>query len=246
MRALIDTEFYLYRCAAGAEFEVDWGDDDWTYACRHSDAVIAFDEQLADLLEALPGFQPALAFGDRASFRYGLWPGYKHSRRKLRKPAGYRQLLGWVKTAAAARGWQVLELPQVEGDDVLGISYREGDVIVSGDKDMATLPGLHLKDGHVERIATRDADLAFYGQALTGDATDGYPGIKGFGPVAASKALAGLLTERDMWQAVLTAYEKKGHDQRYAITMARCARILRAGEYDHDKGIPVLWEPPVI
>lgn len=245
MKALIDTEFYLYRCAAGAEMEAHWGNDDWTYVCRHSDAMLAFDELLGDLLAAVPDAQPALVFGDRQSFRYGVWPTYKHNRRNLRKPAGYKHLTEWVKSAAAARGWLVLQLPQVEGDDVLGICYEPGDVIISGDKDMATIPGLHLKDGEVISIGQREADLAFYSQALTGDSTDGYPGIKGFGPVAAQKALAGLVTETQMWQAVLAAYEKKGHGQRYAITMARCARILRAGEYDHAQGIPVLWEPPV-
>jgi hypothetical protein len=33
--------------------------------------------------------------------------------------------------------------------------------------------------------------------------------------------------------------------ERYAITQARCARILRAGEYDLTAGAPLLWEPPV-
>lgn len=246
MKALFDTEFYLYRCAAGAEVEVCWGDDDWHYVCRHGDAIVAFDEQMGELLEALPrGIQPALVFGDRRSFRYGVWPSYKHNRRRLRKPAGYKHLLEWVKSAAAARGWPVLELPQVEGDDVLGICYEEGDVIVSGDKDMKTLPGRHFMDGRLVTIDKRDADLAFYSQAITGDATDGYPGVRGAGPIAAEKALAGAFSEVDMWQAVLSLYEKKGYTEQYALMMARCARILRAGEYDHSKGIPVLWEPPV-
>jgi hypothetical protein len=44
---------------------------------------------------------------------------------------------------------------------------------------------------------------------------------------------------------VLAAYAKKGYAEPYVIAQARCARILRTGEYDHDKGIPLLWNPPV-
>lgn len=245
-RALIDTEFFLYRCAAGAEQEANWGGDNWTYVCRHDDARAAFEERISEFMEKLIGYQPVLVFGDRTSFRYGIWPQYKASRKKLRRPAGYSALLEWVKTAAAARGWDIALFPEVEGDDALGILYREGDVIVSQDKDMLTLPGEHLRDGERLFIGDREANLAFYKQALTGDTADNYPGCPKYGPVTAEKALAGCLSETEMWQAVLRAYEKAGHDQRYAVAQARCARILRTGEYDHEQGIPILWNPPVV
>jgi hypothetical protein len=53
------------------------------------------------------------------------------------------------------------------------------------------------------------------------------------------------MTEREMWAAVVAAFGKKGLDQRYAIQQARCARILRPGEYDLDTHTVRLWEPPV-
>jgi DNA polymerase-1 len=118
-------------------------------------------------------------------------------------------------------------------------------VIVSHDKDMKTLPGRHLIDGEIHVISEREANLAFFTQALTGDTSDNYPGCPKYGPKTAAKLLAGLQTEQEMWSAVLGAYEKAGFNERYAITQARCARILRSGEYDHEKGIPLLWNPPV-
>lgn len=245
MKALIDAELYLYRCAAGAEMEMEWRQDDWTYVCRHEDARIAFQEQIADFMVQLPNFDPVLVFSDGLSFRYSLWPGYKANRKKLRKPAGYRQLTQWVKDTAPGRGWQVAALKDVEGDDALGLLYEDGDVIVSHDKDMKTLPGFHLTADGVITIGKREADRAFYIQALTGDTSDNYPGCPKYGPVTAAKLLAGMLTEQEMWSAVLGAYEKAGFDERYAITQARCARILRTGEYDHERGIPLLWNPPV-
>lgn len=245
MKVLIDAEVYLYRAASACEFEAEWDDDDWTYLCRHGEARAAFQDTIGEIRDTLLDHQPVLVFGDRASFRYGVWPQYKANRKKYRKPAGYRELIAWVEKAAPARGWQVARLPDIEGDDVLGVLYEEGDVIASIDKDLLTIPGLHLRDGEVREVSRLEADLTFYAQVLTGDATDNYPGCPGFGPVTAQKALAGCTAEVEMWQAVLKAYEKKGYAEPYAITQARCARILRAGEYDFESGTVRLWSPPV-
>ncbi|MEB3320166.1 MAG: hypothetical protein VKI63_04420 [Cyanobium sp.] len=245
MKALIDTEVYLYRAAAACEFEAEWAPDDWTYLCRHGDAQAAFQDAIGEIRDTLPDHQPVLVFSDRVSFRYGVWPQYKANRKKYRKPAGYRTLVEWVSKAAAARGWQIARLPDIEGDDVLGVLYEEGDVIVSIDKDMLTIPGLHLRDGDVKEVSKLQADLSFYAQVLVGDTSDNYPGCPGYGPVAAEKALAGCTAEVQMWEAVLKAFEKKGYGEAYAVTQARCARILRAGEYDLDSSTPLLWSPPV-
>jgi DNA polymerase-1 len=245
MRALIDAEYYLYRAAAGAEFEAEWAPDDWSYFCRHGEAQASFQDQIAEFLEALPNFDPVLVFGDGLSFRYSLWPSYKANRKKYRKPAGYRKLVEWVRSVAPGRGWSFASLPDVEGDDVLGILYEPGDVIVSRDKDMLTLPGMHLNAEGLVEVTKRDADLAFYGQALIGDTSDNYPGCPRYGPVTARNLLVECDTELQMWSAVRGAFEKAKFNERYAITQARCARILRAGEYDHAKGVPILWNPPV-
>jgi DNA polymerase-1 len=245
MKALIDTEVYLYRAAAACEYETEWAPDDWTYLCRHGDAQALFQDAIGEIRDTLPDHDPVLVFSDRLTFRYGVWPQYKANRKKYRKPAGYRKLVEWVDKAAPARGWDVRRLPDIEGDDVLGVLYEEGDVIVSIDKDMLTIPGLHLRDGEILEVSRLEADRSFYGQVLTGDASDNYPGCPGFGPVTAQKALAGCSTEVEMWHEVLRAYEKKGYGEPYAITQARCARILRAGEYDLTSGTPLLWSPPV-
>jgi DNA polymerase I len=245
MKALIDAEYYLYRAAAGSEMEVEWGTDDWTYLCRHGEAQASFQDTIGEFRDTLPDHQPVLVFGDRVSFRYGVWPQYKGNRKKYRRPAGYRHLIEWVSKAAPARGWEVAKLADVEGDDVLGILYEEGDVIVSVDKDLLTVPGLHLRDGEVIEVGKVEADRNFFAQVLTGDASDNYPGCPGYGPVTAQKALASCTAELEMWGEVVKAFEKKGYGVPYALAQARCARILRAGEYDLAAGAPLLWSPPV-
>ena len=245
MKLLIDTEVYLYRAAAGSEKEMEWAPDDWTYVCRHGDAKATFQDTIAEIRDTLPDHSPVLVFSDRGSFRYGIWPQYKANRKKYRKPAGYAALQEWVSNVALSWGWEVVKLPEVDGDDVLGILCEPGDVIASSDKDMLTIPGLHLRDGLIHEVSRGEADLNFYTQVLTGDAADNYPGCPGFGPVTAKKALLGCVTEQQLWGQVLASYEKKGYSEPYVIAQARCARILRTGEYYHEKGIPLLWVPPV-
>jgi len=191
------------------------------------------------LQDICPDHALVVVYGDRLNFRYGIYPEYKSNRRKYRRPAGYQSLRDW-----AASNFCSVSMANVEGDDVLGIEAQEGDVIVSRDKDLRTVPGLHLDGDGVIDVTRFEADLNFYMQILTGDATDGYPGLKGCGPVAAKRILADCRTESDMWAAVLAAYLKAGQTVDFAVRMARCARILRPGEYDHIKSQPVLWTPP--
>jgi len=245
VKALVDAEWFLYVAATSCEFEAEWAPNDWTYLCRHGDAQAVFQDSIGQIRDTLPDSKLVLAFGDRVTFRRGVWPKYKANRSKNRRPAGYRELVDWVAKAGPARGWEVARLPDVEGDDVLGILYEEGDVIVSIDMDMLTLPGLHLRDGEVQQVSRLEADRNFYGQVLTGDTSDNYPGCPGVGAVGAQKLLAGCTAEVQMWQEVLKAYEKKGYGEPYVIAQARCARILRAGEYDLTARTPLLWSPPV-
>jgi DNA polymerase-1 len=246
MKLLIDTELYLF-----AEFEAEWDTDDWTYLCRHGDVKASLQDSIAAIREVFPDGQPVLAFGDRASFRYGIWPSYKANRKSYRKPAGYRELVAWVETVAPTRGWEVARLPDVEGDDVLGILCEPGDVICSWDKDMLTIPGLHFRRKEVVEVDQLAADRAFYTQVLTGDAADNYPGCPGYGPVTAERLLAGWTTDVDFWREVVNAYTLKSKAgtreaaEKLALQQARCARILRAGEYDLATNTPRLWNPPV-
>lgn len=244
MKLLIDTELYLHRAAAASEYEAEWAPDEWTYLCRHGDAKAAFQGIVGELMATAPDHQPVMVFGGRASFRYGIYPGYKSNRKGLKKPAGFRALADWVLTAAAGRGWETHRLLEVEGDDVLGLAAGPGDIIASDDKDMLTLPGILLRNGEVLEISEEQADRNFFQQALTGDTADGYPGCPGIGTVKAERLLDPCHTPAEMWAAVLGAYRKAGKSDHFALQMARCARILRPGEYDHDAKTPILWMPP--
>jgi DNA polymerase-1 len=75
-------------------------------------------------------------------------------------------------------------------------------------------------------------------QTLTGDKTDGYPGLEGIGPVKADKIL-----KEGTYEEVLQAYRNAGFNDEFALSQARCARILRHGEYDWATKEIKLWNP---
>lgn len=244
MKLLIDAELYLFTYASACEYEYQWGPDDWTYLCRHGEVKLMLQSTINELRDLFPGAEPVFCFGDRASFRYGIWPAYKENRRKRRKPAGFSDLCAWVEAVAPLRGWRAVRLPDVEGDDVIGILASPGDVICSWDKDMLTIPGTHYRNGEIIEVSQVEADRAFFTQVLVGDASDNYPGCPGAGEKTAEKVLHGVESELGMWEAVLIAYGKKGLGESEALQQARCARILRNGEYDADRRVPRLWVPP--
>jgi DNA polymerase-1 len=125
---------------------------------------------------------------------------------------------------------------------------KEERVIAAIDKDLLTIPGRHFnwrkESQAITEVDEAAANYNFMHQTLCGDRTDGYPGLPGCGPVKASKILegggGGLY---DMWIAVVEAFKKKELTAEDALLQARCARILRAEDWDFDNNCPILWEP---
>ena len=112
-----------------------------------------------------------------------------------------------------------------------------------------------LFDRH--EVTELEANRNFYKQVLTGDSCDGYPGCPNVGVSAkffSSDDWLKCYTEIDFWQLVQGQYllaTKKLFDRhevtdplKFCMQMARVARILRPGEYDHEKEKPVLWDGP--
>lgn len=246
MKLFIDTEGFLVPAAKAAEIDIQWNEGDWQRFCRHDEALAFFQEAMLEIIEANPGLHPVLVFGDRVTFRAMIWPSYKANRKREAKVAGWPHLVTSVQDLARAAGWGVEQLNNVEADDAIGILAEPFvDVIASVDKDLLTIPGNHFRSGEHVRVSRADADTAFFRQALMGDKSDNYPGCPGIGEVRARQVLAKATSEAQQWAAVAAAYAKAGKLEIEALVQARCARILRPGEYDHASGRPILWQPPV-
>ena len=119
-------------------------------------------------------------------------------------------------------------------------------VIVSEDKDLLTVPGLHwnLKTKELYSLSEKEADYNFFKQSLMGDTVDNYKGCPKVGEISAEKILRDAQQKgEDLWETVVTRYEKAGLKEEDAILNARMARILRKCDYNRLTEEVKLWSP---
>jgi DNA polymerase I len=239
---LIDADVTCYQAATGAELEIEWEPDIWTIIGDLQKGKATFEYLINKYKEDTQIEEIKLCFSSRQNFRKDVLPTYK-SNRKGRKPCGYTALKDWAKET-----YPFIEKDGLEADDCLGIlatKFAGKGVILSIDKDLLTIPGKMYKmkpNGTGEWLDTSqaEADKRFLMQAMAGDSTDGYGGVPGIGLKTAEKLLQ---KHGFVWKTVLDQYIKAGMTEEDALANARCARILRAEDYDFDKGVVKLWQP---
>jgi DNA polymerase-1 len=239
---LVDGDLLAYKITSSLEEPIDWGNDVWTL---HSDLKVGKDlwtQQIEYYKNYTHSKEVIICFSDKENYRKHFEPTYKSYRKTIRKPVTYSSLRDWIK-----KNYKWISFPKLEGDDVLGLlatgSYKTNNVVISGDKDMRTIPTWHvfIGDDSLELVDETKADLNFCTQVLTGDQADGYKGCVGVGAVKASRVLLGKKTLEEMWEAVVLEYERNKQSFEDAYHQARLARILRNGEYNFLTHEPTLW-----
>ena len=251
----LDIEADAFGIARRHEYVFQISDYKFTYESNLGDCIHDLDRVLDRLQKHAPGHKLVICLGHHSNFRYAVFPQYKSNRRGVRKAACYNELRNFL-----TRNYDTAILPNVEADDALGIMHQRerGDLIYSPDKDLRTIAGTHMKmDGELEDVSELEANRSFFKQVLTGDSCDGYNGCPGVGANAKlfedDKWLF-CKEEEDFWNVVLWQYDKarkKLYERfdvvspsKHALVMARCARILRSGEYDFEEEKPILWKGP--
>ena len=250
---LIDADGVAFTAAAAVQRSIHWDDDIITTHADLSEAKDAFSAEIGQYLRATDeDAEVILCFScpTRRYFRHDVLPTYKSNRQGGQSPLCRKPLIEWAK-----ENYDCKVKPKLEADDVLGIMATRapplnGDIIiVSADKDLHQIPGLHLNamapgDG-VFRISEAYADQWLWLQVLMGDPTDGYSGLPGVGPVKAARILEG--PGLDYPTKVRNAYRKyyakdmliNADDQLAA--MVNVARILQAPDYNFETQEPILW-----
>lgn len=125
-----------------------------------------------------------------------------------------------------------------EADDAIAIAATKHypySVIVSIDKDFRQVPCdlYNPNKDEWERIDYWNGLRFFYTQLLVGDSVDNIKGVWKVGPKKAVKILEGSMTELELWQRCLEAYEG---DLDRAVMNGRLLWLRR-----HEGQI---WEPP--
>lgn len=188
------------------------------------------------------------------SFRTALWSGYKRDRKE--KPFGLEVCEAYVAQALAGADVPLVSAAGLEADDVIaGVVRAVGGVIpvviVSPDKDLEQLvddfAGVAIWDGaqrvrrEAEVLERRGVGPRQLGDllALAGDATDGIPGVPGWGEKTAAsvlasspKPLADLLGEGMHW-FLPAKYRRKFVEHRDQIKVSRELVRLRGDATAH-------------
>lgn len=251
MVALVDVEICLYQVCMEMLEETRVSDDEYTWTLDAAAAAEEVKARVWNWAREAGCKGVVLAVGSTSNWRKALCETYKSNRDGKKKPLGYR------KTQETLRAWfQVNEIRNLEADDVLGIlattpqdegGYAGNCVIVSSDKDMRTVPGLHYNPssgGGVVEISETEARFEHAVRALAGDVADGYKGCPGVGEKTARAKLAAALGPAAEWRVAVGLFAKAGLTEDDAVEQFRLARVLQRGDYDAKSGVVTLWKPP--
>ena len=236
MKLLVDADYIVYKSCAGAETDIDWGDDVIMVISKFSEAMNNVQRELSKIKQQFMWDTPemVLFFSDSKNFRKKIYPDYKGHRNR-KKPCGYRRVI-----SALNEMYEVIRMPELEADDAMGIYATEhpGNVIVSPDKDMKQIPGRLYNMDEMFTITPEEGEQWHYIQTLAGDQTDGYSGVPGIG---IKRALALFEEHGYTWDTVVKAFADKDLNEDVALMNARLAKILTNKEYD---GQVIPWSPP--
>lgn len=247
---LVDVETIIFKAAVKNEKNIDWGNGS-SQSLDLAQAKDDLDRSIGRIADELKFDKIVLALSGSDNFRKKIFPAYKANRANKPKPA----LLGPLRTHVEETYVTKCKYG-LEADDVLGLMGTrlsvDRNIIVSDDKDLRQIYGRLYVPRTAERlhIGRTDADRAFYTQCITGDATDGYPGAYRVGAQSRYvKAIHRRTSGRGMWAVVLAAYRHAaahcGADRvADPLTQARCARILRASDWDFRERRMKLWSAP--
>ena len=228
--AILDGDILAYRAAYSADTEgIDY----------------LQDRLIHDINEWTPmGCKPVVALSCRRSenFRRDFWGKYKAHRDGRPDPDCLNYALEMLPDISTVK-----KMDRLEADDIMGIGASSGSAIaVTIDKDLKGVPGWLWnpdKDAKPYLNLAEDADKFFARQIITGDTTDGIPGLPKKGDKFFEKDI--LFFDREDWfQEIWWAYEEMGYDYEYFLSQARCVRILRIEDYNPDTKEILLWDMP--
>tara|TARA_R100001086_G_scaffold176351_1_gene97324 strand:+ start:106 stop:948 length:843 start_codon:yes stop_codon:yes gene_type:complete len=165
----------------------------------------------------------------KPNFRAKVDPEYKANRDPKHKPTYLKELVDYL---VKNHGGFVTQ--GCEADDFFGHAQSDAiqngmvPVIVSIDKDLAQLPGIHynLVKNELVDISKEDATLVFWRQMLEGDSVDNIKGVVGIGKVKAKKYIPAKTTDEEA-KKIVTTYYQRDHDDDW--------------EKEYNKNCDLLW-----
>ncbi len=236
---LVDGSSYLYRAFhAMPDLRAVPGDP--------SSPATGAIRGMINMMQALAREQPAdyvacVFDASGPTFRDQLYPDYKAHRSPM--PDDLRAQVAPIHEVVRLLGWNVLDVPGVEADDVIATLARAAAaqgvkvIVSSGDKDLSQLVDEHVTiidtmSGKRRDVAGVTAEfgvppsLMIDFQTLVGDPVDNVPGVHKVGPKTAAK----WLLEHGSLDALIAAAEQikgvAGQNLREALDWLPTGRAL--------------------
>jgi 5'-3' exonuclease len=228
-KLLVDGDIVAYRAA----FSVGDLGYPWEVEAKVDDLM---DYIIGETLVFSSGSDYTTYLTGKNNFRHeiAVTAEYKGNRKSVSKPAMLPDARRYLVESYRGR-----IVNGQEADDAIAIEATKNDpettVVASVDKDMLQIPCWHFNfvKGEWTFVEPSDGTKFFYKQILTGDAADNIKGIFKVGPVKADKILEGITEEKDLYEAVVKAYD--GDKER----VLENARLLWLRRYENQ-----MWEPP--
>jgi len=260
MQALIDADIIAVRFACKHEVHHKFPDNEFTKPDDPPDFVVMYQKEaeqdcdrfIKGLLFAVGTVDYVLCFTGSDNFRKALSLTYKHNRLGKPQPILRQPLVDYMKGHHP-----YLQRRGLEADDQMGIHQTrrnakgEPTIICTIDKDLDQIPGMHYNwnSGETYSVNPEEGVAVFYRQCLTGDATDGYGGCPGIGPVKAATILHGLTFAapadiHEGWRRIVKAYEDAGLTEEDALDTAHVALILQDKYFKEETSKVLLWNTP--
>ncbi len=179
-----------------------------------TNAAFGFTNMLLKIIrEKKPGGVAVCFDSPARTERHELFEGYKAQRPET--PSELVVQLPYIRNIISAFHIKAFEVPGYEADDVIGTIARKAAVegnkvfIVTADKDMLQLvdDSIQIYDPMKERVLDTEYVRERFGvgpervtefMALTGDAVDNIPGIKGVGEKTAKELLSSFTSIEDL------------------------------------------------
>lgn len=204
--------------------------------CELADVHNSVRDLLEEWQQAARADTIQVCLSEGRCFRYDAYPEYKANRKGKPPIPGRREAIQFLKD-----NYPCVSADGLEADDVMGIlatqpQDAEVRIIVSTDKDMLQIPAWQVnpdKDRFPHKPMYGSCVEALVVQAIAGDATDGYGGIPGWGPVKVKK----FIEENGPWYPgedatgfpiwlIRSAYAEAGQPPERWRQMLTCAAIL--------------------
>ncbi len=216
-------------------------------------AVFGFVSMLIKIIADLkPGYIAVTFDRPKPTFRQELFVGYQAGRPAMEE-ALVPQIAD-VHKVVEAFDIPIFEVDGYEADDVIGtIAYQTQNsklktqnlevIIVSGDRDLLQLVNSHVKvympvkglseakmygSLEVQEKYGLDPSQVIDMKALTGDASDNYPGVAGIGPKTASELLKKYQTLENIYKHLSDLPEKQAKALAEGAESAGLAKKLAA------------------